>query len=841
MGLELARAFVTVRGDASRVQRDFRSMQGPMTKQATKLGGVVGRAFSAAMMVVGVAGFSQILRMAGREAVGFEKKMVDVRANARLLGDQGTKAFQQLNRTARMLGATTQFTAVQAAQALDKMVLAGLDAREAMEAVPSVLNLAASANLELAESAKIVVDNMRKYGLEAADTGKIADFLSSAQSRAQITARDLAQGLLSLGAISTSMNASFQDTVALLTGMGRAGTEMSRAGTALAVALGRLARQPKEVENALAELNIEVQDFVGPDGAFQIIPLFKAISTSLDPNPIVRGRQAMELFGARGREILGILNLMRQGTFVEETQVGLMNDLGRAARVSEAKLSTFWGMLKKVRSALGELFIAGLTPVLKSLEPFLERVRGAAILIAELSESTHNIIRANWDVVKVFVQITKSIGIAIIAWGAYQLAMKAVAVAQAIVLALSGVGIKKLIVGAIAATAAVIALNVQFNELKVSTIEATEKAKQASSMMEELGNQSSGVDNVKESVDDLAAAMKGLRRVSEEAADGMESLITMNDSLDRDLVRTRFGIQETFKIPKQRERKAPFLFPGEEVGETRRAMELRLLEKQLDELKLSEIQIAALKREFGSLAEAGLFLSVILEELDPKAGLNAVKQDLLDLKQKLLAMVEAGRLTNEQLIKLFVAAEEKSPLGEALQELKELKDEAQQLREGFGELEIAKREFAKTPFVTPDQIDEFEKLKGELIGLKELEKLKEKWESVLQTPLEKMKEGMEELRKLKEAGDITPEMFERGKTKLEREAGIGGEFLGAGRFGFADFGKQLQDAILKKDDPQKRIEENTRRAAKAGEDTVLALKEKEFFIQGGGSIYAPEL
>lgn len=368
-----------MRGDTSRVVGDFNRAKGPVVGAMRSIGAAAGRAMSQAMALAGVAGFGTLFFMAGQEAVTFEKAMIDVRANARLLGKEGETAFQKLVDLARELGAATQFTAVQAAQALNQMVLGGLSAEEAIGAVPHVLNLAASANLELAESATIVVNNMRKYGMEATDTARIADYLSSAQSRAQITAGQLAAGLQSLGSISAAMNVSFRDTVAILTGMGRSGTEMSRAGAALAMALARLSRQPAEVKDVLEEMNVEMQKFVMPGGGVDLIGVFRAIADALPTDPIRRGAKAMELFGARGREILGVLNLMAKGRFVEETAKGLDEDLGRAAKVAAAKMSVFWGTLKKVRSALGELFIAGLTPVLRIIEPFVLRIRDMAV------------------------------------------------------------------------------------------------------------------------------------------------------------------------------------------------------------------------------------------------------------------------------------------------------------------------------------------------------------------------------------------------------------------------------------------------------------------------------
>ena len=171
--------------------------------------------------------------------------MVKARANARLLGEEGEEQFQKMEKAVRAMGATTRFTAGQVAQAMNQLVLGGLTAQQAIGALPSVLNLAASANMEMGRSAKVIVDNMVKWNMTAEDTGKIADFLSSAQSRAQITAEGLAQAHSSLGSIAAAMGAEFRDVTAILTGMGKSGTEMGTAGTALAIALASFLKPEK--------------------------------------------------------------------------------------------------------------------------------------------------------------------------------------------------------------------------------------------------------------------------------------------------------------------------------------------------------------------------------------------------------------------------------------------------------------------------------------------------------------------------------------------------------------------------------------------------------------------
>lgn len=75
-----------------------------------------------------------------KAAANFEQSMAKVKA---ISGATDTE-FKQLESTAKNLGATTQFSASQAADGLAFLSLAGFKAQDSIDAIPSVLNLAAA-------------------------------------------------------------------------------------------------------------------------------------------------------------------------------------------------------------------------------------------------------------------------------------------------------------------------------------------------------------------------------------------------------------------------------------------------------------------------------------------------------------------------------------------------------------------------------------------------------------------------------------------------------------------------------------------------------------------------
>lgn len=885
-----------------------------MVAQTSKIGMAMGRALSMAMVAGGVAGFAGIFAMATREVIGFERKMVDVRANARLLGKEGGEAFELLNATARELGATTQFTAMQVAKALDWMVLGGLRAREAIEAVPGVLNLASSANLELAESAKIVVDNMRKYGMEASETGKIADFMSSAQSRAQITARDLAQGLQSLGSITTSMNVSFRDTVALLTGMGRAGTEMSRGGTALSMALFRLAAPPKEAERALQMMNIQVRSFVDTEsGVLNLIGLFKAIALALPTDPIERGAAAAALFGMRAREVLGVLNLLRDTTFVEETQVGLIEDLGRSARVSEAKLETFWGMLKKVRSVLGELAIAGLTPVLKKFQPLLENIRAGTAMFTKFVTWVYKtgaaisdlpfgfLLFGFWDVTKAGVILTGGLismqfavgkltlaykalggamGMSMLVLGRWKIALiGTLAVLDAIMINLIAYG--AILGGAVLAnpvTAAALALLVatvgtiiwlgietkktnaiieEGNKITEQFVERGKKqeanlVKQVARLLElsKAGRLSN--EQMKEAqgiIGDLEGLYGSLGLKISQTTGGIIGMAKAIELLEQKNSKMQLGnLQRQLSDLNDKFREAEAT--SYTVDREDALLEMDRLGKKVDEVRekmskyrsgpavLSSVIVEGSKKDIDALRrmdkerakaafDAKKDLVSGIRELDP----STVRREFGLLSRQVGAIArEFPGL--EGAARRFLELEwKKTPFGKVIGQLDDAKLKTVALTRGWENWRIELEKFARQPWVTPAQVQAMQRMlvMQNQLGKKRSEE--SRFEGMakgireeMRTPVDEMEDLAVEIGKLVRRGvrglpgSLTPEegvqRFQMERQRIQEGRPKEEITMGAGRFGFADFGKSLQDAFLKSSDPSKETAKNTAAANK---------------------------
>lgn len=122
----------------------------------------------------------------------FDDAMREVQATMGLVGGSSAQAdadIAKLTATAKEMGASTRFTASEAAQALNYLALAGYDADQAVTALPVVLNLAAAGGMSLATASDMVTDSMAALGLATGDSAETAKNMVDFTDKMAVTAQ----------------------------------------------------------------------------------------------------------------------------------------------------------------------------------------------------------------------------------------------------------------------------------------------------------------------------------------------------------------------------------------------------------------------------------------------------------------------------------------------------------------------------------------------------------------------------------------------------------------------------------------------------------------------------
>ena len=211
----------------------------------------------------------------GLELLG--RKLLEIGKSVIKVGEQFTASMSEvgaisgasaeqlalLEQTAREYGATTKFSASESAQALKYMALAGWDTQQSIDALGSVLDLAAAGNMDLARASDIVTDYLTAFGLTAQDSAHFVDVMAYAMSNSNTNVEQLGEAYKNCAAGAGAMGYSVEDVTAALMTMANAGIKGGEAGTSLNAVMTRLATDTKGCATALEEYGIHIYDANG--------------------------------------------------------------------------------------------------------------------------------------------------------------------------------------------------------------------------------------------------------------------------------------------------------------------------------------------------------------------------------------------------------------------------------------------------------------------------------------------------------------------------------------------------------------------------------------------------
>ena len=142
----------------------------------------------------------------------FSASMSEVGAISGATADE----LAELEQAARLYGATTKFSATEAADALKYMALAGWDSQQAIAGLPAILDLAAASGMDLGRASDIVTDYITAFGLEVEDASRFVDIMSYAMSNSNTTTEMLGEAYKNCAATAKSMGFSVEETTSAL-------------------------------------------------------------------------------------------------------------------------------------------------------------------------------------------------------------------------------------------------------------------------------------------------------------------------------------------------------------------------------------------------------------------------------------------------------------------------------------------------------------------------------------------------------------------------------------------------------------------------------------------------
>ena len=331
-----------------------------------------------------------------RTATGFQSGMLKVKSLTQATGEQ----FKSLENLARKMGASTQFSARQSADAMGYLGMAGFKTKQIMASLPGVLNLASASGLELADTADYASNILTGFGIKNHRMGEIGDKLTYAFTNSNTSLTELSHGLAKAGGIASKAGLGFEDITATMMGLADAGHKAENAGVAVAGAIARVAKftldplmsgKENMVSRTLKNLGINAEDFIHTTGDkrssykipfIRFIQLLDSRGAKLDDYTRIMGQDA-------GKYIAGLSGQFEK---LSGYMQGLLNDSKDLAKYhAKIRNSGAEGGFRLLSSALGELAIVmGKTGFLDTVDAVS---RSLAYLTTDISQSNKTFLK----------------------------------------------------------------------------------------------------------------------------------------------------------------------------------------------------------------------------------------------------------------------------------------------------------------------------------------------------------------------------------------------------------------------------------------------------------------
>lgn len=320
-----------------------------------------------------------------RTAFNFQKKMNEVGAVTRtIVNGVVSPAFKKLEEQAKILGATTEFSATQVASAQVIMGRQSIKVKDILKITDDVLAFATATNIELADAIDIAGSALKQFGLEANQMQRVTDVLSKASISANITVEDMRETFKTAAPIARAYGASLEETSAIIALLGNVGIKGTVAGTSLKNMLLKLAAPTTKGARIFKLLNMNAENTNGT------MKSLGEILTELGPKlaGLSRGKQLQalnDLFGLRG--ITGGVALMTQAlkdgkdpvaamTQVLQDATGTARDMQKTMqRGLVGAITRFVSALEGAALALADAgFVDLFTDILKVITSFLSKI-----------------------------------------------------------------------------------------------------------------------------------------------------------------------------------------------------------------------------------------------------------------------------------------------------------------------------------------------------------------------------------------------------------------------------------------------------------------------------------
>ena len=226
------------------------------------------------------------------------------------LSKDGIQNFKALEDEARRLGATTEFSARQSAEAMVNFARAGMKSRDIIAATGPALMMAGGAGESMSLATMTMAASLRQFSLDATDSQHVADVFTVALKNSLFNLQGLNDAMKYAGPAGAVFGMTIEETTAAVAQFRNMGLDASMAGTAFRMSLVALAKRTPAMTKVMDKYGLKVADVSLESNTFQQV-LQNLAGTA------ITAEDAIKMFGARAGANMGLLiDQMRDPEFV---------------------------------------------------------------------------------------------------------------------------------------------------------------------------------------------------------------------------------------------------------------------------------------------------------------------------------------------------------------------------------------------------------------------------------------------------------------------------------------------------------------------------------------------
>lgn len=332
-----------------------------------------------------------------KTAADFESSMSQVQATMGITKDsmsevdgQSVNTMDTLSDLAKKMGSETAFSASECAEALNYLALAGYDTQEMCDTLPTVLNLAAAGNIDLASASDMVTDAMSALGMETSDADKMVDQMAKTASSTNTSVGQLGEGILTIGATAKSIKGGTAELNTALGILANNGIKGAEGGTHLRNVILSLQNPTDKAAAQMEALGVSVFDSEG--NMRSLNDILGDLNTSMDGMTAEEKANIIsKIFNKTDLSSVNAL-LANTGDTWDELQTSIENSGGAAQQMADTQLDNLSGQLTILKSAVEGFAISIGETLMPMVKNIVAKIQSFVDWLNNLDEGTRQVI-----------------------------------------------------------------------------------------------------------------------------------------------------------------------------------------------------------------------------------------------------------------------------------------------------------------------------------------------------------------------------------------------------------------------------------------------------------------